>query len=133
MVFGVTDVMSTQFWWLMRQEPHDKAKNAARWPLPLCQRIAAGCEEVIREHHRKKTTAQVAGHRQPAAKSSTKRVRLNDTVSTRHIAGRGAAQNAAFPLPTDAASGYKPRLVTSHARLRAASSYKPRVVTGRGF
>ena len=25
-------------------KPHDKAKNAARWPLPMCRRIAAGCE-----------------------------------------------------------------------------------------
>ena len=28
-------------------KPHEKSKHAARWPLPLCRRIAAGCEEVI--------------------------------------------------------------------------------------
>ena len=52
-------------------KPHEKAKNAARWPLTLCRRIAAGCEEVIREHHRRqKDAAKEANERKPGRESA---------------------------------------------------------------
>ena len=77
-------------------KPHDKAKNAARWPLPLCRRIAAGCEEVIREHHMwQKQCAR--------STSAKKQVRFNAAVTTHAIERRGEAQSAAFPLLTHTA------------------------------
>ena len=43
-------------------KPHEKAKNAARWPLRLCHLLAAGCEEVIREHHRRRKPRKNTGN-----------------------------------------------------------------------
>ena len=31
--------------------PAEKAKDAARWPLRLCQGLAKGCEDVLRSEH----------------------------------------------------------------------------------
>ena len=29
--------------------PHAKAKDTARWPIALCRKVAAGCEEVLQD------------------------------------------------------------------------------------
>ena len=73
-------------------------QHAARWPLPMCRRIAAGCEEVIREHHIQR---QFRVKNLPAVK---KRVRFNDAVSLTYVEGRGTTQSVAFPLLTHTAN-----------------------------
>ena len=68
-------------------KPHEKAKNAARWPLRLCQCLAAGCEEVIRAHHRR---------RKDAAKEAKERK-----------SGRDSARAAVSRLPAEKSSKEK--------------------------